>query len=244
MRESLATAVSSLACILKCLDIRWAIPVCIGLSWLYMRTKLHWTQFLGVIVCVGGLGMLVASDELTDKDWEASDRVRGDILMLIGATLYGVSNATEEFFVRNRPLYEVVGQMGFWGTIINGAQAAGLEHALWTQVPWNGPIGGLIIAYTIAMLILYTVAPLLYRISSSAYYNLSLLSSDFYGLLFGLFLYHYSPFWLYFPAFAVVLVGLVIYYWHARPEEQGKLNVRTPEYVNMRRTGPIEGDVA
>ena len=35
------------------------------------------------------------------------------------------------------------------------------------------------------MFILYTVAPLLYRLASSAYFNLSLLSSDFYGLLFG-----------------------------------------------------------
>ena len=43
------------------------------------------------------------------------------------------------------------------------------------------------------MLILYTVAPLLYRMASSAYFNLSLLSSDFYGLLFGLSLYHRLP---------------------------------------------------
>jgi solute carrier family 35 protein F1/2 len=35
------------------------------------------------------------------------------------------------------------------------------------------------------MFTLYTVAPLLYRLASSAYFNLSLLSSDFYGLLFG-----------------------------------------------------------
>ena len=38
------------------------------------------------------------------------------------------------------------------------------------------------------MFILYTVAPLLYRLASSAYFNLSLLSSDFYGLLFGTYL--------------------------------------------------------
>jgi uncharacterized membrane protein len=38
----------------------------------------------------------------------------------------------------------------------------------------------------LAMIILYTVSPLLYRLASSAYYNLSLLSSDFYGLLFGM----------------------------------------------------------
>lgn len=36
------------------------------------------------------------------------------------------------------------------------------------------------------MFILYTVAPLLYRMASSAYYNISLLTSDFYGLLFGM----------------------------------------------------------
>jgi hypothetical protein len=39
------------------------------------------------------------------------------------------------------------------------------------------------------MFILYTVAPLIYRTASSAYYNISLLTSDFYGLLFGLFLF-------------------------------------------------------
>ena len=39
------------------------------------------------------------------------------------------------------------------------------------------------------MFVLYTVAPILYRMASSTYYNLSILSSDFYGLLFGLFLY-------------------------------------------------------
>lgn len=95
------------------------------------------------------------------------------------------------------------------------------------------------------MLILYTVAPLLYRMASSAYYNLSLLSSDFYGLLFGLFLYvrsssvglfcnynltmtsqHYSPYWLYFISFAVVLVGLVIYFWHATREDYHHLLTR------------------
>lgn len=47
----------------------------------------------------------------------------------------------------------------------------------------------MLVAYTSAMIILYTIAPILYRMASSTYYNLSILSSDFYGLLFGLFLY-------------------------------------------------------
>lgn len=48
------------------------------------------------------------------------------------------ANATEEFFVRRSPLYEVVGQLGMWGMIINGIQAAGLEHHDMTQASWNG----------------------------------------------------------------------------------------------------------
>ena len=51
-----------------------------------------------------------------------------------------IANATEEFFVRRRPLYEVVGQLGMWATIINGVQASALEHKKMTESPWNGAI--------------------------------------------------------------------------------------------------------
>jgi hypothetical protein len=109
-----------------------------------------------------------------------------------------------------------------WGVLINGIQAAALEHDGMKTVAWNGATSEInsllniflsnlnmsplqlvfwlhiqlvslfsaafslhIEACSLAMLILYTVAPLLYRLASSTYYNLSLLSSDFYGLLFG-----------------------------------------------------------
>ena len=173
----------------------WAIPVCLFFCWVYMRPRYHATQLVGIVVCVGGLGMLVASDELTDKDWPALSRAKGDVFMLVGATLYGFTNATEEFFVRRSPLYEVVGQLGMWGTLINGIQAAGLEHKDMTTASWNGATIGLLVAYTAAMFILYTVAPILYRMASSAYYNISLLTSDFYGLLFGLFLFVRTSSW-------------------------------------------------
>ncbi|KAJ7733248.1 solute carrier family 35 member SLC35F1/F2/F6 [Mycena maculata] len=212
----------------------WAIPVCMFFSYLYMRKGYHWTQILGVFICITGLGLLVGSDELTKKDWVAAAKGKGDAFMVAGATLYGFTNATEEFFVRRRPLYEVVGQLGMWGTLICGAQAAGLEHRGMVTATWDGATIGLILAYTAALFILYTVAPLLYRMASSAYYNLSLLSSDWYGLIIGLGLYHYSPFWLYFVAFALVLIGLITYFWSSTPEEQGELDPKAPDYVNTR----------
>ena len=112
----------------------------------------------GVLICIGGLGLLVISDFVTDKNYPALDRAKGDGFMIAGATLYGFStfdpifhvpnflmdmipaNATEEFFVRKRSLYEVVGQLGIWGFIINGIQASGMEWRDMKQVPWNGGI--------------------------------------------------------------------------------------------------------
>ncbi|RXW23971.1 hypothetical protein EST38_g1867 [Candolleomyces aberdarensis] len=233
----------------------WAIPVCLFFSWLYMRVRYHWTQMLGVFICIGGLGLLVGADQITNKGWDPLARGKGDAFMIAGATLYGfsmfsvfsvrpiftlicaplaIANATEEFLVRKRPLYEVVGQLGLWGFLIGGIQASALEWKQMREVPWNGGIIGLIFAFTIAMIILYTVAPMIYRWASSTYFNLSLLSSDFYGLLFGLFLYKYSPYWLYFVSFVFIIGGLIVYFWHSTPEEQGILDPQAPDYVNKR----------
>jgi len=51
------------------------------------------------------------------------------------------ANATEEFFVRRSPLYEVVGQLGMWGMLINGIQMAGLEHKSMKSMTWNAMTG-------------------------------------------------------------------------------------------------------
>ena len=42
-------------------------------------------------MCVGGLGMLVGSDLLTDKNYPAISKGKGDAFMILGATLYGLS---------------------------------------------------------------------------------------------------------------------------------------------------------
>ncbi|MBW0475939.1 hypothetical protein O181_015654 [Austropuccinia psidii MF-1] len=203
----------------------WAVPVCMLAAAILMGTSYHWTQYLGVLICIAGLSLLVVSDMITDKNYEAQGKAVGDGLMLVGATFYGLSNALQEYLVRKRPLYEVVGQLGFWGTIINGIQAAALEHSSWSQQAWNLKTIGLLAAYTTSMLLMYTVVPILFRMASSPFYNLSILTSDFYGLIFGFGLYHYKVYWLYFLAYPLTLSGLMVYFSWAKPETQGKCNV-------------------
>lgn len=105
---------------------------------------------------------------------------------------------------------------------INGIQGAGLEHHLFHTVTWNGTTIGCLIGYVCAMLFLYSLAPILFRLSSSPFYNLcqffsriflvyrslgetdpkpatllAILTSDFFGLLIGLRVFGYHPYWLY-----------------------------------------------
>ena len=72
-------------------DHSWAIPVCMFFQWVWQRPRYHWTQILGVFIAMVGLALQVVSDHLTSKDWVATNMVRGDIFMLVGATLYGFS---------------------------------------------------------------------------------------------------------------------------------------------------------
>ena len=62
----------------------------------------------GIFICVGGLGMLVASDEITDKDWPALSRAKGDVLMLVGASLYGFSECAAAPRARCGPRTDVM----------------------------------------------------------------------------------------------------------------------------------------
>merc|ERR1711977_30670 len=166
------------------------------------------TQLLGVVICIAGLAVLVVSDMRTDKDWGYSNKVKGDLFMLLGATLYGLSNGGEEYLVRGRPHYEVVGMFGFF---INGILVGGYEHASVYESAWTGRNVGLLVAYVSAMAILYSVAPLLFRFASAPFYNLNLMTADFFSLLFGLFLFNYKPYYLYFVAYPMVVIGLIVY---------------------------------
>lgn len=60
-------------------------------QWVWQRPRYHWTQFLGVFIAMTGLALQVVSDHNTNKDYAAANMVKGDIFMLVGATLYGFS---------------------------------------------------------------------------------------------------------------------------------------------------------
>ena len=186
------------------------------ISFLFLHVRYHITQVAGILVCIGGFGILLASDHITGaSDTGPKSRghqIKGDLFALLGATCYGISNVVEEFLVSKRPLYEVVGQLGFWGMIINGTQAGIFDRGSFRHANWNGKVGGYLTGYTLLLSLFYSLAPLMFRLASAAFFNISLLTGNFWGVAIGVRVFGYSIHWMYPIAFVCILGGLVIYF--------------------------------
>ncbi|KAG0323869.1 hypothetical protein BGZ99_002402 [Dissophora globulifera] len=196
----------------------WTIPCVVVLSVFFLRMRFLRLHYLGVFLAMIGMGFLIWSDIEAGKDFPGSNYVKGDLFCILGATLYAVSNVYQEFLVRQRPLYEVVGQMGFWATILNGMQLVILERDEIKSVNWTPEVIGYVIGFDIALFVMYSVSPVLFRLSSATFFNLSLLTSDFYGLLFGLFLFGSKINHLYPIAYVLIIAGIVVYNIYPAPE--------------------------
>ncbi|KAL8770559.1 MAG: hypothetical protein Q9209_003815 [Squamulea sp. 1 TL-2023] len=194
----------------------FAIVVVVIISFLFLRVRYHVTQILGILICIGGVGILIGSDHITgttsSDGISKGNQVKGDLFALLGATCYGVSNVVEEFLVSKRPLYEVVGQLGFWGMIWNGAQAGIFDKKQFQTATWNGEVGGYLTGYTLILSLFYSLAPIMFRLSSAAFFNISLLTGNFWGVCIGVKVFHLSIHWMYPIAFVCIIGGLLVYF--------------------------------
>lgn len=215
----------------------WAIVVVVILSFLLLRVRYRWTQIAGILLCIGGVGVLFGSDRLTGyNQFPASNAVKGDLFALLGASLYGVSNTFEEFLVSEHPLYVVIGQLGFWGMFINGTQAGIFDRASFRVAVWNGAVGGYLTGYTLILSLFYSLAPILFRLTSAAFFNISLLTGNFWGVAIGVKVFHLKIHWMYPIAFVLILVGQVIYFLR-----QGSLAEQRKPWLGEGQEGGVSG---
>ncbi|THC89376.1 hypothetical protein EYZ11_011178 [Aspergillus tanneri] len=191
----------------------WAIAIVVFISFVFLRVRYHISQILGIIICIGGMGVLIASDHIKGTNGgKASNQVKGDLFALLGATFYGLANTGEEYFVSMQPVYEVLGQMAFFGMIINGAQAGIFDRHSIRTAHWNSKVGGYLTGYTLCLSLFYSMAPLLFRLSSAAFFNISMLTMNFWGVIIGVKVFGYSIHFMYPIAFVLIILGQLIYF--------------------------------
>ena len=182
--------------------------------------------------------MLISSDHLTGVNGGPT-KVKGDLFAALGATFYGLSNIFEEWLVSKRPLYEVIGMIGLFGIIINGITAAIFDRDQFAGATWDGQVAGYLVGFTLALTLFYSLAPIVFRMASAAFFNISLLTGSFWGVVIGVRVFGYSIHFLYPIAFVLIILGLVTYFttggvlgeskkpWLGKNQEEGVSGVGT-----------------
>jgi len=191
----------------------WAIVCVVVISFTLLRVRYKIFQVAGILVCCGGMGILLASDHITGSNGgPGANMLKGDLFGLLGATFYGISNVFEEFLVSKRPMYEVLSFLGLFGFCILGVQAAIFDRTSIQEAQFSNDTIGHLVGFTLALTIFYTLAPLILRMGSAAFFDISLLTANFWGVIIGIRVFGYVIHWMYPIAFVLIIIGLVTYF--------------------------------
>ncbi|XP_024866843.1 solute carrier family 35 member F2-like isoform X2 [Kryptolebias marmoratus] len=190
----------------------FVIPVLMVLSWWVLKARYRTVHYVAVCICLLGVGTMVGADLLAGRDQGSTSNILlGDGLVMLSATLYAVSNVSQEYTVKNLSRVEFLGMVGLFGTAISTLQMVILERSEVTNIKWSWQVGLLFTAYALCMFALYSWMPVVIKLSSATSANLSLLTADLFGLFCGIFLFQYKFSALYLVSLVVILIGFITY---------------------------------
>lgn len=190
----------------------FTIPCALLLTRLALGARYARRHVAGVLLCLAGLVGLVLSDAggtggadeagsgsgsggSGKPEHSGKEGVVGDVLALCGAALMAVSNVSQELIVRGESetggRAETLAALGGFGALWSLVQVLALERAqaaaLWGAAAGGGREGlrnvGLIVLFAAALFVFYTLAPHVIGQNGSAFFNLSLLTSDVWAVV-------------------------------------------------------------
>jgi solute carrier family 35 protein F1/2 len=190
----------------------WTIVWVIVLTWYVLGTRYSFWQFLGAGTCVAGLCLVLLSDARSpDVQDPGKIPLLGDALVIAGTVCYAFTNIGQEYCVKKNDRVELVAMLGLCGVLVTGVQIFLFERKNLEAVAWSPTMISLFAGYAAATFMFYNITPFVLKMSGSTLFNLSLLTSDMWAVAIRVFLYQQQVNWLYYGAFAVVAIGLIIY---------------------------------
>ncbi|CAM9614326.1 unnamed protein product, partial [Ectocarpus fasciculatus] len=191
----------------------FSIPCVMLLSYVFLSAKYTCTHLVGVLICLAGMACIIVSDSLSGGGGceDCSNPFYGDMLCLVGTSLYAISNVVQEKLVKHNDREEYLGMMGTFGTTFGVAQLLIMETHAFNGVTWSMEVVGFVVGFVLCLNLMYSRASLFLKHCDAALLNLSLLTSDVYAVIFSYFCYGYLVSWLYFLSFGLACLGLGIY---------------------------------
>mmetsp|Transcript_76508 Transcript_76508/g.140029 ORF Transcript_76508/g.140029 Transcript_76508/m.140029 type:complete len:340 (-) Transcript_76508:50-1069(-) len=178
-------------------------------------TKFH---IIACLLCTAGLVLTVSSDVQSKGSGPSPHGPAwlGDVLVLCGAALYGVSNVLQEAILKGlHQRCEALGMLGVFGSLISGVQAFTTERAAVATAAWTLPALFYLLGFQLCLFSMYVLTSVFLLGADAALFNLSLLTSDVYSVLFSWLVQHQKFSWVYGAAFTTTVTGLVLY--HRQP---------------------------
>ncbi|KAE8098530.1 hypothetical protein FH972_016585 [Carpinus fangiana] len=188
----------------------WTVAWVIAMTWIFLGTRYSLWQLFGAAICVTGLGLVLVSDAGVGGGG-GSKPLLGDILVIAGTIFFAMSNVGEEFCVKKKDRVEVVSMIGAYGFLVTVVQVSILELKTLESVEWSADIILAFAGYALAIFMFYSLAPFVLKLSGATMFNLSLLTSDMWAVVIRIFIYEQQVDWLYYLAFALVIIGLILY---------------------------------
>lgn len=201
----------------------FSIPCVMALSVAFLGATYQKQHLFGVAICLAGMGCIILSDsgkagslgpnQNGDDDENAqSDAIKGDILCLVGTSLYALSNVLQEAMVKTKDRTEYLGMLGAFGSLIAIIQTSIFERErLLFDIEWGLVIGLFMVGFVLCLFLMYCNTSAFLKTSDAALFNLSLLTSDVYAVIFAYFVFSYSVGILYYFALILSVTGVLLY---------------------------------
>jgi solute carrier family 35 protein F1/2 len=94
---------------------------------------------------------------------------------------------------------------------LSAAQSIAVDYKQYVSIQWSWEIVGLLAGFGVCLFCIYALVPLALERSGATFLNLSLLTSDVFAIIFGIFYFNYVPSYLYIVAAVLIVAGLIIY---------------------------------
>lgn len=226
-----------------------AIPSAMVISKVFLGRQYVWVHLLGVIVCMIGVVVNILQDYQADST-QGEDltndlyphKLWGDILASIGGIMYGLNDTLTEAVVRkNTNTIEYLAVVGLFGFLVSFVQSMIFERDAILQFFGRHPDmastcslskgWGLMFTFVAVTVCSYMGASRFLMMSEAAFFNLSLLTGDFWSLTFSIVVEKIVPQPLFFVALTFVLSGVVLYEMAPHPVVEDEQASRTAQQL-------------
>lgn len=197
----------------------FTIPCVMVLSYIFLNARYQMRQVLGTFLCIVGLAIILVDDLVFLSNAAiAKNALLGDCMMLLSSFFVACSNVLEEKLVKDDEPQYYLGNLGGFGVILSTFFMLVFELHSIIRHNFSRTTFWAYVGFVGCQFLMYVSVAFMLNISSALFFNLSLLTSDVYSVIFTYFFHGHMVSWLYFVGFGFVIVGLTAYHWEDEEE--------------------------